>query len=148
VSGLARGVDALAHNGATSVGGRPIGVLGTGIDVCYPRENRKLFEKVLEKGATISELPIGGFSSGTENFPVRNRIIAGMPLGVLIVEGKQYGGSLNHREAGHGVREGGVRRGNPGNQLTPNQLIKQGAKLVAGAEDVIEELPTWFERLW
>jgi DNA processing protein len=93
VSGLARGVDAIAHQGATSEGGRAVGVLGTGIDICYPKENKKLFEKVLERGAIISELPTGSHPA-PENFPVRNRIIAGMPLGVLIVEGKQYSGSL------------------------------------------------------
>jgi DNA processing protein len=93
VSGLARGVDALAHGGATAVGGRAVGVLGTGIDVSYPKENKKLFEKVLEKGAIISELPTGSHPA-PENFPVRNRIIAGMPLGVVIVEGKQYSGWL------------------------------------------------------
>ena len=87
VSGPARGVDALSPAGATSVGGRAIGVLGTGIDVCYPKENKKLFEKVLERGAIISELPTGSHPA-PEDFPVRNRIIAGMPLGVPIVEGK------------------------------------------------------------
>jgi len=73
--------------------GRAIGVLGTGIDVCYPKENRKLHEKILERGAIISELPTGSHPA-PENFPVRNRNFAGMPLGVVIVEGKQYGGLL------------------------------------------------------
>ena len=81
VSGLARGIDAIAHQGATAVGGRAIGVLGTGIDVCYPKENKKLYEKVLERGAIVSEFPMGSHPA-PENFPVRNRIIAGMPLGV------------------------------------------------------------------
>ena len=144
VSGLARGVDALAHNGATSVGGRAIGVLGTGVDVCYPKENKKLFEKVLEKGAIISELPTGSHPA-PENFPVRNRIIAGMPLGVVIVEGKQYSGSLI--TARLAMEFGREVFGVPGNvtqemSFAPNQLIKQGAKLVTSAEDVIEELPT------
>ena len=144
ISGLARGVDALAHSGATSVGGRAIGVLGTGIDVCYPKENKKLFEKVLEKGAIISELPTGAHPA-PENFPVRNRIIAGMPLGVLIVEGKQYSGSLI--TARLAMEFGREVFGVPGNitqevSFAPNQLIKQGAKLVTDAEDVIEELPT------
>ena len=144
ISGLARGVDALAHNGATSVGGRAIGVLGTGIDVCYPRENKKLFEKVLENGAIISELPTGSHPA-PENFPVCNRIIAGMPLGVVIVEGKQYSGSLI--TARLAMEFGREVFGVPGNvtqemSFAPNQLIKQGAKLVTSAEDVIEELPT------
>jgi DNA processing protein len=102
ISGLARGVDAIAHMGTTSVGGRAIGVLGTGIDVCYPKENKRLFEKVLERGAIISELPTGSHPA-PENFPVRNRIIAGMPLGVVIVEGKQYSGSLITARFGDGV---------------------------------------------
>ncbi|HTQ96084.1 MAG TPA: DNA-processing protein DprA [Candidatus Acidoferrum sp.] len=144
VSGLARGVDALAHNGATSIGGKAIGVLGTGIDVCYPKENKKLFEKVLEKGAILSELPTGSHPA-PENFPVRNRIIAGMPLGVVIVEGKQYSGSLI--TARLAMEFGREVFGVPGNitqetSFAPNQLIKQGAKLVTSAEDVIEELPT------
>ena len=144
VSGLARGVVSLSHNGTTSVGGRAIGVLGTGIDVCYPKENKKLFEKVLEKGAIVSEFPVGAHPA-PENFPVRNRIIAGMPLGVVIVEGKQYSGSLI--KARLAMEFGREVFGVPGNvtqemSFAPNQLIKQGAKLVTSAEDVIEELPT------
>ena len=144
VSGLARGVDAIAHQGATAVGGRAIGVLGTGIDVCYPKENKKLFEKVLERGAIVSEFPIGSHPA-PENFPVRNRIIAGMPIGVIIVEGKQYSGSLI--TARLAMEFGREVFGVPGNvtqevSFAPNLLIKQGAKLVTNAEDVIEELPT------
>jgi len=144
VSGLARGIDAIAHQGATSVGGRAIGVLGTGIDICYPKENKKLYEKVLERGAIISELPTGSHAA-PENFPVRNRIIAGMPLGVVIVEGKEHSGSLI--TARLAMEFGREVFGVPGNatqevSFAPNQLIKQGAKLVTNAEDVIEELPT------
>jgi DNA processing protein len=144
VSGLARGIDAIAHGGATSAGGRAIGVLGTGIDVCYPKENKKLYEKVLERGAIVSELPTGSHPA-PENFPVRNRIIAGMPLGVVIVEGKEHSGSLI--TARLAMEFGREVFGVPGNvtqevSFAPNQLIKQGAKLVTSAEDVIEELPT------
>jgi len=144
VSGLARGIDAIAHQGATAIGGRAIGVLGTGIDVCYPKENKKLYEKVLERGAIISEFPTGSHPA-PENFPVRNRIIAGMPLGVIIVEGKQYSGSLI--TARLAMEFGREVFGVPGNvtqevSFAPNLLIKQGAKLVTNAEDVIEELPT------
>lgn len=144
VSGMARGIDAIAHEGATAVGGRAIGVLGTGIDVCYPKENRKLYEKVLERGAILSELPTGSHPA-PENFPVRNRIIAGMPLGVVIVEGKEHSGSLI--TARLAMEFGREVFGVPGNvtqevSFAPNQLIKQGAKLVTNAEDVIEELPT------
>jgi DNA processing protein len=144
ISGLARGIDAIAHQGTTSVGGRAIGVLGTGIDVCYPKENKKLYEKVLERGAIISELPTGSHPA-PENFPVRNRIIAGMPLGVVIVEGKEHSGSLiTARLAMEFGREVFGVPGNATQELSfaPNQLIKQGAKLVTSAEDVIEELPT------
>lgn len=144
ISGLARGIDAIAHQGATAVGGRAIGVLGTGIDVCYPKENKKLYERVLERGAIISEFPTGSHPA-PENFPVRNRIIAGMPLGVVIVEGKQYSGSLI--TARLAMEFGREVFGVPGNvtqevSFAPNLLIKQGAKLVTNAEDVIEELPT------
>jgi DNA processing protein len=144
VSGLARGIDAIAHQGATAVGGLAIGVLGTGIDVCYPKENKKLYEKVLERGAIVSEFPVGSHPA-PENFPVRNRIIAGMPLGVIIVEGKQYSGSLI--TARLAMEFGREVFGVPGNvtqevSFAPNLLIKQGAKLVTNAEDVIEELPT------
>jgi len=144
VSGLARGIDAIAHQGATAVGGRAIGVLGTGIDVCYPKENKKLYEKVLERGAIVSEFPTGSHPA-PENFPVRNRIIAGMPLGVIIVEGKQYSGSLI--TARLAMEFGREVFGVPGNvtqevSFAPNLLIKQGEKLVTNAEDVIEELPT------
>jgi DNA processing protein len=144
VSGLARGIDAIAHKGATGVGGRAIGVLGTGIDVCYPKENKKLYEKVLERGAILSEFPTGSHPA-PENFPVRNRIIAGMPLGVVIVEGKEHSGSLI--TARLAMEFGREVYGVPGNvtqevSFAPNQLIKQGAKLVTSADDVIEELPT------
>jgi DNA processing protein len=144
ISGLARGIDAIAHARATSVGGRAIGVLGTGIDVCYPKENKKLYEKVLERGAIISELTTGSHPA-PENFPVRNQIIAGMPLGVVIVEGKEHSGSLiTARLAMEFGREVFGVAGNATQEVSfaPDQLIKQGAKLVTNAEDVIEELPT------
>lgn len=144
LSGMARGIDAIGHQGALAVKGRVIGVLGTGVDVCYPKENKKLFEKVLERGAILSEFPIGTHPS-PENFPVRNRIVAGMPLGAVIVEGAQYSGSLI--TARLAMEFGREVFGVPGNvtqpvSFAPNQLIKQGAKLVTCAEDVIEELPT------
>src|SRR6202051_751800 len=144
LSVMARGIDAIGHHGALASNGRAIGVIGTGIDVCYPKENKKLYEKVLERGAILSELPTGTHPA-PENFPVRNRIIAGMPLGVVIVEGKQYSGSLI--TARLAMEFGREVFGVPGNvtqgmSFAPNQLIKQGAKLVTSAEDVIEELPT------
>jgi DNA processing protein len=144
ISGMARGIDAIGHQGALAANGRAIGVLGTGIDVCYPKENKKLYEKVLERGAILSEFPAGTHPA-PENFPVRNRIVAGMPLGAVIVEGAQYSGSLI--TARLAMEFGREVFGVPGNvtqpvSFAPNQLIKQGAKLVTCAEDVIEELPT------
>lgn len=145
VSGLARGVDSSAHHGACSAArGATIGVLGSGIDVIYPKENRKLFAEVEKRGAIISEFPTGTHP-GPENFPVRNRVVAGMALGTVVVQGAQYSGSLiTSRLAMEFGREV---FGVPGNvtepvSFAPNQLIKQGAKLVTGWEDVIEELPT------
>jgi DNA processing protein len=144
VSGMARGIDAISHQGVLAVNGRAVGVLGTGIDVCYPKENRKLYEKVLERGAIISEFPLGTHPA-PENFPVRNRIVAGMPLGVVVVEGAQYSGSLiTARLAMEFGREVFAVPGNVTQPVSfaPNLLIKQGAKLVTNGEDVIEELPT------
>jgi len=144
VSGMARGIDAIGHQGAMDAHGRAIGVLGTGIDVCYPKENKKLYERVLERGAIISEFPLRTHPA-PENFPVRNRIVAGLPLGVVVVEGAQYSGSLI--TARLAMEFGREVFGVPGNvtqpvSFAPNQLIKQGAKLVSCAADVIEELPT------
>jgi DNA processing protein len=144
VSGMARGIDAISHQGVMAVNGRAVGVLGTGIDVCYPKENRKLYEKVLERGAILSEFPLGTHPA-PENFPVRNRIVAGMPLGVVVVEGAQYSGSLiTARLAMEFGREVFAVPGNVTQPVSfaPNLLIKQGAKLVTNGEDVIEELPT------
>jgi DNA processing protein len=144
VSGMARGIDALAHKGAMTVNGRAVGVLGTGINVCYPKENKKLYEKVLERGAIVSEFPLGTHPA-PENFPIRNRIVAGMPLGVVVVEGAQYSGSLI--TARLAMEFGREVFGVPGNvtqpvSFAPNQLIRQGAKLVTNGADVIEDLPT------
>ena len=144
-SGLARGIDSSAHRGACAASrGRTIGVLGSGIDVIYPKENRKLFEEVEKRGAIITEFPMGTYPA-PENFPVRNRMVAGMALGVVVVQGAQYSGSLiTSRLAMEFGREV---YGVPGNvtepvSFAPNQLIKQGAKLVTCWEDVVEELPT------
>jgi DNA processing protein len=144
-SGLARGIDASAHRGALgSIGGATIGVLGCGIDVVYPKENKKIYLEMVEKGLLISEFPMGTFAA-PQNFPIRNRIIAGMALGVVVVEGAQYSGSsITARLAMEFGREV---YGVPGNatepmSFGPNTLIKQGAKLVMSWEDVVEELPT------
>jgi DNA processing protein len=144
VSGMARGIDAISHQGAMAVNGRAIGVLGTGVNVCYPKENKKLYEKVLERGAIISEFPLWTHPA-PENFPIRNRIVAGMPAGVVVVEGAQYSGSLiTARLAMEFGREVFAVPGNVTQPVSfaPNQLIRQGAKLVTNGEDVIEDLPT------
>ena len=124
--------------------GKTIGVLGTGIDVVYPKENRKLFAQVEKEGALITEFPLGSHPA-PENFPIRNRIVAGISLGVVIVEGAQYSGSLiTARLAMESGREVFAVPGNVTQPVSfaPNQLIKQGAKLVTSWEDVVEELPT------
>jgi DNA processing protein len=149
VSGLARGIDSCAHRGALAARkgqgeGATIGVLGCGIDEVYPKENKKVFAEIEERGAMISEFPLGAFPA-PQNFPMRNRVIAGMALGVVCVEGAQYSGSLiTARLAMEFSREV---YGVPGNvtqstSFGPSLLIKQGAKLVMGWEDVVEELPT------
>ncbi len=145
VSGLARGIDSCAHKGAlSSPTGATIGVLGCGIDVIYPKENKKIFAEMEKRGAIISEFAMGTFP-GPQNFPIRNRVISGMAVGVVVVEGAQYSGSLI--TARLAMEFGREVYGVPGNatqptSFGPNQLIKQGAKLVTGWEDVIEELPT------
>jgi DNA processing protein len=145
VSGLARGIDACAHKGALAAAkGATIGVLGTGLDVIYPKENKKLYEAMAERGALLSEFKLGAFPA-PQNFPIRNRIIAGIALGVVVVEGAQYSGSLI--TARLGMEFGREVYGVPGNvtqplSFGPNQLIRQGAKLVSSWEDVVEELPT------
>ncbi len=144
-SGLARGIDASAHKGAlSSACGSTVGVLGCGIDVIYPKENKKIFAEIEQRGVLISEFSMGTFPA-PQNFPIRNRIIAGMGLGVVVVEAAQYSGSLI--TARLGMEFGREVYGVPGNatqtmSFGPNQLIKQGAKLVTGWEDVVEELPT------
>ena len=145
VSGLARGIDSSAHRGAcAATRGGTIGVLGSGIDVIYPKENRKLFDEVEKRGAIVTEFPLGTHPA-PENFPVRNRIVAGMALGVIVAQGAQYSGSLITSRLG--MEFGREVYGIPGNvtepmSFAPNQLIKQGAKLVTNWEEVVEELPT------
>lgn len=144
-SGLARGIDSSAHKGAlSSASGATIGILGCGIDVVYPKENKKIFAEMEQRGVIISEFPMGTFPA-PQNFPIRNRVIAGIGLGVVVVEGAQYSGSLI--TARLAMEFGREVYGVPGNatqpsSFGPNQLIKQGAKLATGWEDIVEELPT------
>jgi DNA processing protein len=143
VSGLARGIDSAAHRGALEAPGRTVAVLGSGIDVIYPREHQRLAEKVVEAGALITEFPLGTGPT-PENFPIRNRIISGLSLGVLVIEAAEYSGSLiTARLAAEQNREVFALPGNitSAQSFGPNHLIKQGAKLVDQWMDVVEEFP-------
>lgn len=143
-SGLARGVDAAAHRGAINAKGRTVAVFGTGVDVLYPKENTRLTEQMLSLGgALISEFPMNTFAA-PQNFPIRNRIISGISIGVLVVEAAEYSGTrITSRCALEQNREVFAVPGNVTNKNSwgPNTLIKQGAKLTATWEDVWEELP-------
>jgi DNA processing protein len=143
VSGMARGVDAAAHRGALK-GGKTVAVFGTGVDEIYPKENKKIAESILASGgALVSEFPLGSFAA-PQNFPIRNRIISGLALGVLVVEAGEYSGTrITARCALEQSRELFAVPGNviSRNSWGPNTLIKQGAKLTATWEDVWEELP-------
>lgn len=141
-SGLARGLDAAAHRGALRAG-VTYAVFGSGLDFVYPKENRKLADLAEEKGAIISEFPLGTPPS-PQNFPIRNRIIAGMSLGVMVVEAAEYSGSLITVRLGlESGREIFAVPGNitSANSFGPHALIRQGAKLVSSWQDVVEELP-------
>ncbi len=143
VSGLARGIDGEAHQGALDAHGKTLAVLGCGVDVIYPAEHRKLAEAILAGGgALISELPIGT-QPLAENFPTRNRILSGLCLGVVIVEAAEKSGSLiTARMALEQDRQVFAVPGSPlsGKTRGSNRLLKDGAKLVECVEDVIEEL--------
>jgi DNA processing protein len=143
-SGMARGVDTFAHRGAVSAKGKTVAVFGTGVDVMYPKENSRLADQILSfGGALISEFPLGTFAA-PQNFPIRNRIISGISLGVLVVEAAEYSGTrITARCALEQNREVFAVPGNVTNKNSwgPNTLIKQGAKLVATWEDIWEELP-------
>jgi DNA processing protein len=144
LSGMARGVDTAAHRGTIAAKGKTVAVFGTGVDVLYPKENSRLAEQILAfGGALISEFPMGTFAA-PQNFPIRNRIISGMSMGVLVVEAAEYSGTrITARCALEQNREVFAVPGNVTNKNSwgPNTLIKQGAKLVATWEDVWEELP-------
>jgi DNA processing protein len=144
ISGMARGVDTSSHRGAISAKGKTIAVFGTGVDVIYPKENSRLTEQILALGgALISEFPLGTFAA-PQNFPIRNRIISGMSIGVLVVEAAEYSGTrITARCALEQNRDVFAVPGNVTNKNSwgPNTLIKQGAKLIATWEDVWEELP-------
>lgn len=151
ISGLARGIDSAAHEAALHTKtGRTLAVMGCGLNVIYPKENARLYEKIQERGAVISEYALGTPPAGLY-FPRRNRIISGLSLGVLVVEAHTRSGSLiTAREA---MEQGREVFAVPGavDQLTSrgtNQLIKQGAALVENAHDILEALQPVMRPLW
>ena len=142
VSGLAQGIDAAAHRGALSAGGRTIALVGTGIDNVYPRENTGLAEEIEANGAIVSEMPLGA-KPLAKNFPQRNRLISGMSLGVLVAEAPTRSGALN--TVSHALDQGREVFAVPHNVFSLsgrgcNQLIQDGAKLVADVDDILDEL--------
>src|SRR6476469_10320992 len=143
-SGMARGIDTYGHRGAIQAKGCTVAVFGTGVDVIYPRENKKIADGILEcGGALVSEFPLASFAA-PQNFPIRNRVISGLSLGVLVVEAGEYSGTrITSRCALEQNRELFAVPGNVTNKTswTPTTLIKQGAKLTATWDDIWEELP-------
>jgi DNA processing protein len=143
ISGLARGIDSAAHRGALDAGGLTVAVMGTGLDEVYPKENRKLAEQILERGALITEFPLAT-PPLPQNFPFRNRVISGLAQGVLVVEGAERSGSLITARMAY--EQGRDVYAVPGNitsskSFGPNYLIKDGARLVQTWRDVVEEFP-------
>ena len=145
MSGMARGVDTAAHKGALDAKGATLAVWGTGLDVVYPKENKRLAEQiVMSGGAIVTEYPLGTFPA-PQNFPIRNRTLSGMSVGVLVIEGGEHSGTrITARCAMEQNRDVYAVPGNVTNKNAwgPNTLIKQGAKLTATWEDVWEDLPS------
>ncbi len=142
VSGLARGIDSSAHRGALKAGGRTIAVLGNGIDLVYPRENRELQDNIPLSGAVISEYPLGSPPEAW-HFPVRNRIISGLSKAIVVIEASERSGSLITADCA--LEQGREVLAVPGNinshmSIGTNRLIKQGARLVEKTEDIFEEI--------
>jgi DNA processing protein len=143
ISGLARGIDTAAHRGAIAASGLTIAVLGTGLDEIYPKENQKLAQQIISHGAMITEFPLST-PPVSQNFPFRNRVISGLVLGVMVVEGAERSGSLITARMAY--EQGRDVYAVPGNitspkSFGPNYLIKDGAKLVQTWRDVVEEFP-------
>lgn len=141
-SGLALGIDAISHQGALEAGGHTVAVIATGLDIMYPAKNRSLAERIVEQGVIVSEFPIG-VKPQAQNFPRRNRIISGLSLGTLVVEAALQSGSLV--TAQHALEQGREVFAIPGSIHSPlahgcHRLIRQGAKLVETAADILEEL--------
>jgi DNA processing protein len=143
VSGMARGIDTASHKACLAAGGTTIAVLGCGVDVVYPSENKKLAAEIVARGLIVSEFPMGAVAF-PQNFPIRNRIVSGLACGLLVVEGAQYSGSaITARLAMDQGREVFAVPGNITSKMSwgPNLLIKQGAKLVQDWNDVVVDLP-------
>jgi DNA processing protein len=146
VSGLARGIDTAAHQGALAAQGRTVAVIGSGLMDLYPPENLGLAEKIAASGAVVSEFPMT-FPPSRETFPYRNRIVAGWGCGLLVVEAGMKSGALI--TAGQALEQGRLVYAVPGQIDRPsaagsNRLIQQGAKLVTGASDVLDDLYALF----
>jgi DNA processing protein len=142
ISGLARGIDTVAHRTALDAGGRTVAVLGCGVDVIYPAQNARLAAEIVERGALVSEYALGT-RPDARNFPPRNRIISGLTLGTVVVEADLGSGALI--TAGFAAEQGREVFAVPGNIFArgnrgTNDLIKQGAKMVCGVADILEEL--------
>ncbi|HHT63914.1 MAG: DNA-processing protein DprA [Bacillota bacterium] len=141
VSGMARGIDTYSHQGCLKAGGMTVAVLGSGIDVVYPRENKSLYEQIIASGLVISEFPLGT-PPLPQHFPARNRIISGMSRGVIVVEAAEKSGSLITVD--FALEQGRDVFALPGPVTSPlsrgtHKLIRQGAKLVENANDILEE---------
>ncbi len=149
VSGMARGIDTAAHRAALNADGTTIAVLGCGVDVLYPSSNRKLYDDIAKRGLLLSEFPMEA-PAFPQNFPVRNRIVSGISLGVLIVEGAQHSGSaITAKLAMDQGRDVFAVPGNITSKMSwgPNLLIKEGgAKLVQEWSDITNELPAAVRR--
>lgn len=142
VSGLARGIDGVAHGAALEAGGRTIAVLGCGLDTIYPPEHHKLAERIVAQGALVSEFPLGTRPDAA-NFPVRNRLISGLSLGVVVVEAPARSGALI--TANFAADQGRTVFAVPGSALAPTssgtiQLLRDGATVAAHADDILAEL--------
>lgn len=149
ISGMARGIDSFAHQSAISAGGRTIAVLGNGVNIVYPAENNKLYQQICENGAVISEFPLH-VAPLAKNFPIRNRIVAGLSLGTLVIEAAKKSGTLiTARLAAEAGREVYAV---PGNLYTPtsegtNSLIKDGAKIITNSKDIITDLQYYINQI-
>ncbi|RJQ14569.1 DNA-protecting protein DprA [Candidatus Parcubacteria bacterium] len=151
VSGMARGIDEQAHKGALFVKGKTIGVIGSGMDEksFYPSENYKLAKQIVENGGAVLSEHEEGVPAMPHHFPLRNRIVSGLSLGVLVIEAKEKSGALLTAE--HALNQNRDVFAIPGpiynlNSQGPNKLIQQGAKLVSKTEDILEEFPQFKTR--